>query len=133
LAYTITVDRYGPGGKTILVTLAGAAVTTALEAAIPGLPRYLTFLRCEASLTSGTATLIDPVLGANTNPADVAKGTTGRNVFINGAAAASISFIPTNGFTPVETTGGFLYYRDVITGGSSDNVTAVRLYFRVGW
>ena len=116
------------GQRCLYVTVAGTAIAAATEATLTLGHQFLTLLRIEGQLTSGTATTIDPAFGAATNPA------ADRNILTNGTAAAQVDMIPSNGFKAIASTtvAGIFYLRAVVDGGSADNVVAFQMYFRIG-
>ena len=123
-ASTVTFDS-GPGpflviGITETEAAAGSEVTITLHPSI----RRFRILRQVCSLTSGTGTTVDPILGSATAPS-------GANVLIeNDTAAADVDNSPANGatcFAPA----AVLYHRSVPDDATADHSITTEYHLEV--
>ena len=104
----------------IVETEAGAATETSFQVPIRG-----RVLRQQATLTAGSGSTIDPILGNATNPA----AATASLVVENATAAATIDNMSDPAVPYVSAT-GTLYHRSVCDSGSDNAVTT--LYYISG-
>ena len=127
MAYSSTVTVTEQGAGHVVVTITETEVAASSEATIPlGFDRGIV-LKQRCKLTAESGTTIDPVLGEATDPGSAGARTA---IYNNGTPAATINVTPT---TPVPVASGTVYLRMVVDGGSSDNVTTCRLFFRAGF
>jgi hypothetical protein len=121
-AASVTVDRRG--GE-IRVTISETEAASASEASIDlGIQKFRV-QRQICSLTSGTGTTVDPILGNATNPS-------GANVILeNDTAAATTDNSMTGGVTGY-VANGTLYHRSQVDAGT-DNVVISVYHLTVGW
>ena len=121
-AASVTVDRRG--GE-IRVTISETEAASSSEASIDlGIQKFRV-QRQICSLTSGTGTTVDPILGNATNPS-------GANVVLeNDTAAATTDNSMTGGVTGY-VANGTLYHRSQVDAGT-DNVIVSIYHLTVGW
>ena len=124
MAITATVTDIGMGDY--LVALVGASVTATMEVEITGLPLKGRVRRQKTSITSGTGTTVDPIIGTATAPA------TTKVVVENGTPAADVdNQHEGEGWFYYSATGS-LFHRDRADAGA-DNVTASEYLISEGW
>jgi len=121
-AAVITLTRKG---NDYLVQIAETEAGGATEATITGIPVRGRVLRQQATLTAGSGSTIDPILGNATNPA----AATASLVVENATAAATIDNMSDPAVPYVSAT-GTLYHRSVCDSGSDNSVTT--LYYISG-
>ena len=118
----ITLTRKG---NDYLVQITETEAGGATEATITGIPIRGRVLRQQATLTAGTGTTIDPILGNAANPTAAAASL----IVENATAAATIDNMSDPSVPYVSAT-GTLYHRSVCDAGADNSVTT--LYYVSG-
>ena len=131
MAYAGTVTRAGPpshGNRPtpIQISLAETEAAATSEKEITGLPKFGRIMRLTSSLTSGTGTVLDPIVGVLTAPA-------GANVVVeNGDPAAIVDLQNDAGYRYYSSTGS-LFIRTRVNDATADHVIATKLLILPGW
>ena len=129
MAYAAAETRsstHHDGVQHILIVLAETDAATASEATLSGLPVVGRVMRVTSSLTSGTGTVLDSIVGVSTAPA-------GADVVVeNGDPAAIVDMQTASGYRYYSPT-GTLYLRNRVNDATADHVIASRLLIVAGW
>ena len=123
MAYAAVISTTRKGNDYLIQiteTEAGAATEASFQVPIRG-----RILRQQASLTAGTATTIDPILGNAANP----SAATASLIVANDTAAATVDNMSDPSVPYISST-GTLYHRSVCSAGSDNSVTT--LYYISG-
>jgi hypothetical protein len=123
---TSSVDRSTPGRTIYLVTLTETEAAAGSEATITGLPVKGTILSYKATLTAGTGTTIDPVIGR----AAAFTVSTQNHIASNDAAAAHV-----HNQDPVRyySSTGTLYIRSTPNNATADHSITTEILIADGW
>ena len=118
----MTVDRRG--GE-IRVTISESDAASSSEASIDlGVQKFRVH-RQISSLTSGTGTTVDPILGNATNPS-------GANVILENDTAAATADNSITGGTTGYVANGTLYHRSQVDAGTNNVIVSI-YHLTVGW
>ena len=120
---TVTVSRKG---NDFVVQIVELEAGTATEATITGIPLRGRLLRQKATLTAGSGSTVDPILGNAANPTAAAASI----IVVNATAAATIDNISDGPGAPYVASTGSMYHRSVCDSGSDNSVTT--LYYLTG-
>tara|TARA_B100000519_G_scaffold148569_1_gene129443 strand:- start:1845 stop:2219 length:375 start_codon:yes stop_codon:yes gene_type:complete len=121
-AATVTVDRRG---REIRVTISESDAASSSEASIDlGVQKFRVH-RQISSLTSGTGTTVDPILGNATSPS-------GANVILENDTAAATTDNSITGGTTGYVANGTLYHRSQVDAGTNNVIVSI-YHLTVGW
>ena len=121
-AATVTVDRRG---REIRVTISESDAASSSEASIDlGVHKFRVH-RQISSLTSGTGTTVDPILGNATSPS-------GANVILENDTAAATTDNSITGGTTGYVANGTLYHRSQVDAGTNNVIVSI-YHLTVGW
>ena len=127
---TVTVTRIGANMVKAVITETDAAQASE-PSAIQMDNRYLSLHRMICSLTAGTGTTVNPVIGSVTDP-----GGAGNEAFVQAEASAAADPINqawTGGLRCEADSALKFYHRSRVNNAAADHTIRTEYWFTIGW